>query len=117
MVSDDRNASERRRPLTDSPWFWLGLFASMALLALVVVAPKYDRRQGRLVVQQEVREQVHATQPLASRATNEEAPAPGPPAPAERGILNLWPIAGVLVIVVTVAAALTMAARRRDQGA
>jgi hypothetical protein len=31
--------------MTDSPWFWVAMFAWMALLALVAVGPKYSFRQ------------------------------------------------------------------------
>lgn len=34
--------------LTDSPWFWGLLFSLMGLVALAIIAPKYDRRQGQI---------------------------------------------------------------------
>ncbi len=36
------------RPLTDSPWFWLGLFAVTGLLGLWAIGPKNAQRQARL---------------------------------------------------------------------
>lgn len=37
----------RERPL-DSPWFWICLFASVAVVALVAIGPKYRQREARL---------------------------------------------------------------------
>jgi len=42
------SAAPPKAPLAESPWFWLALFAGMALFALVVIQGKYTRRQGRL---------------------------------------------------------------------
>jgi hypothetical protein len=47
-----------RRPITDSPWFWLILFAGSALVAVVVVGPKYTYRQARLERMNSTREQI-----------------------------------------------------------
>ena len=33
---------------SDSPWFWGLLFSLMGLVALALIAPKYDRRQGQI---------------------------------------------------------------------
>ncbi len=35
-------------PVTDSPWFWMGLFALMALVGSAAIARKFDARQGQL---------------------------------------------------------------------
>jgi hypothetical protein len=48
--------ADPRRSVADSPWFWVGLFACWAVVGLVVVAPKYAKRHGRLAVQQQGRE-------------------------------------------------------------
>ncbi|MFM7207783.1 MAG: hypothetical protein ACKO4T_14065 [Planctomycetaceae bacterium] len=37
-----------RQPLTDSGWFWAGVFSTAALLALVAIAPKFDVRQRQV---------------------------------------------------------------------
>lgn len=49
MTSDQsRSTAPSKTPLAESPWFWLALFAGMALFALVVIQGKYTRRQGRI---------------------------------------------------------------------
>jgi hypothetical protein len=49
MTSDQsRSPTPLKTPLAESPWFWLALFAGMALFALVVIQGKYTRRQGRI---------------------------------------------------------------------
>jgi hypothetical protein len=44
-----------RESLTDSPWFWLGLFLSGALVALLLTYPKYSWRQVQLEKQYQAR--------------------------------------------------------------
>jgi hypothetical protein len=57
-MSQSSSTPRTTPPLTDSPWFWLGLFAAMALVGLAVIGPKFARRSQRLETQQRVREQV-----------------------------------------------------------
>src|SRR6185295_19660311 len=42
----DNEVGNSPRKLTESPWFWLELFSYFALLALLIMGPKYTRRQG-----------------------------------------------------------------------
>lgn len=69
----DQHGSDvpRPAPWTDSPWFWLWLFAGAALVAAVTIHPKYLRRQARLENKFEHRIEVW-------RATDADAPAAGP---------------------------------------
>jgi hypothetical protein len=48
MGTEPSPSAGQKPPLAESPWFWLALFAGMALFALVVIQGKYTRRQGRL---------------------------------------------------------------------
>ena len=36
------------RPITDSPWFWVYLFGTAALIALALVSPKFGPRQAQI---------------------------------------------------------------------
>lgn len=45
-----------REPLTDSPWFWVYLFATTALILLVVFRPKLESRQASIERQHQARE-------------------------------------------------------------
>ena len=38
--------SQEKPALTDSPWFWLYIFATAGLVALTVMGPKYKSRQA-----------------------------------------------------------------------
>jgi len=44
----EQNRSKRDEPITDSPWFWAYIFATAALIALALAAPKYYPRQTQL---------------------------------------------------------------------
>ena len=39
-------SSQPKRPITDSPWFWVHLFCIAALIGLVLVGPKFAQRQA-----------------------------------------------------------------------
>lgn len=47
-MNAEQNQSKRDQPITDSPWFWGYIFATAALIALAVAAPKYYPRQTQL---------------------------------------------------------------------
>ena len=36
------------RSVTDSPWFWVCLFATAALIGLAAIGPKYAKRQAQI---------------------------------------------------------------------
>lgn len=46
-MTDDQHRRSHP-PLTDSPWFWGYVFATAALIALALAAPKYSSRQTQL---------------------------------------------------------------------
>ena len=52
---------ETRDPVTDSPWLWLGLFLGGAVVALVLMAPRYAQRQAQLERQFTARENAGQT--------------------------------------------------------
>jgi hypothetical protein len=97
-----RETSAGRPRLTDSPWFWLLVFANAALIGLAAIGPKYNRRQAAVERRYEARQEV------ARRAQNQPA---GEAAPAEMQaeeemplddsahIVPLGPLAVTLVLI------------------
>jgi hypothetical protein len=41
-------SASRRPPLSDSPWFWVYLFTTFALIVLMVMAPRVRERQAQI---------------------------------------------------------------------
>ena len=37
-----------RRPLTESPWYWVYLFCTAGLVALILAGPKFAARQSQI---------------------------------------------------------------------
>jgi hypothetical protein len=102
-------------PVTDSPWFWVLVFAGMALVALVAIGPKYGRRQAGLERQYQARERiaddsVENDQPTAARSEPAERRAF---ASASNTLVPLWPLALVISAVMVFAAIMLFRAQRR----
>jgi hypothetical protein len=93
----------RRSPLTDSPWFWVLVFAGMALAALLAIGPKYGGRQARLERQYQARERI------AARSTDEPQ---HDYASADNTLIPLWPLALVLSVLVIFAVIMLIRGRR-----
>jgi len=53
------STTETRPPITDSPWFWVYMFATAALALLMVSKPKLQYRQAWLERQHQAREFSH----------------------------------------------------------
>ena len=68
--------SSRPVPLTDSPWFWLLLFATAALAALSVIGPKHLWRQARIERMQHGRDVSRQSVGAPGQAQLEPVPAP-----------------------------------------
>lgn len=83
----------------DSPWLWFGLFAAMGIIALVAVAPKYARRQGRL--EQRYENRLRTQEQRQTAATGPTADTVAPTTPTRMGdaraTSSLVPIALVLL--------------------
>lgn len=55
----EARSNPAKEPLTDSPWFWIYLFATAALVLLIVSKPKLDYRQAWLERQHQARQFSH----------------------------------------------------------
>ena len=94
-----------RGPITDSPWYWLGLFGTAALVALVVIGPKFQRRQQRLELQSDVREQVwreRVEEPVPDAAVEEKSEA-GDALAAREARNVLWPVIAIVFVATCLA--------------
>ena len=86
-------------PITDAPWFWLLVFSSTALVALLAIGPKYGRRQ------QGVERKFEARRETARRVHEREAGGstelrPTTIEPGERHLLiPLWGLVGSVGVV------------------
>jgi hypothetical protein len=77
-----------RPPITDSLWFWLVVYGSMAVVALAAIAPKHAKRQERIdrmgQARQEVwRKQVEGRTPGASEDPPDDVALPSRADPAD----------------------------------
>jgi hypothetical protein len=107
MASVDPRPARPFRP-TDSPWFWALAFSAMAVVALAAIAPKFDRRQGRLESRFAGREELAAERarraaglPATDLAEEAREPETSPPR-----IVPLWPLACAAGAVAVGAAAM-----------
>lgn len=84
----------------DSPWLWFGLFAAMGIIALVAVAPKYARRQGRLEQRYENRLRTQEQRQAAATGVSAETVAAATPTRMgdARATSSLLSIALVLLV-------------------
>lgn len=121
-----RDPPAGRPPLTDSPWFWLLLFANAALVGVALIGPKYNRRQGAIERRYEARQEIARRmqdQP-ADQTVTEEATV-GDDAEfndtasidASARIVPLFPLAVTLVLLNSVAIVLFCVSRVRLAGA
>src|SRR5262245_4742364 len=85
----------RRRPITDSPWFWAYLFGTAALIALALLAPKFGPRQAQL--EREFQGRQRAAQNL-----NGQRPSIAMSSP-ERTLITLQPLYLALAAITMVA--------------
>jgi hypothetical protein len=83
------------RSLTDSPWFWAYLFATAALIALALIAPKYAERQADIERQFQGRQR--AAQQAQGQEPNVELST------AERTLITLQPLFITLAAVTIIA--------------
>jgi Na+/proline symporter len=73
-----------RPPITDSPWYWLYLFATFALVALFVMSPKFYARQAQ------IERNSQARQRAVQQRVGEEPSAPL--SDEAHTTISLWPL-------------------------
>ena len=121
----------RRQPhgrvrLTDSPWFWLLVFANAALVGVAIIGPKYNQRQGAVERRYEARREVARralAQSAVERSPNETAtdgarrdePVTDEDAPLDNSphLVPLRPLALLLIVGNLLAIVLFAASRIR----
>ncbi len=81
----------------ESPWLWLVVFSLVALAAVLVIGPKWMRRQARL--EQKLEGRVRAQQPIDVPA---EAFEPGERGGGENSLISVAPLAAFLCILAAV---------------
>lgn len=106
--------SASRPSPTDSPWFWVGLFAWAAILGLVAIGPKYAQRQEGLERRQEGREtgwRQRVETPSGESATEPRDAPPGSSRTLARRML--LPLVAMLALVWLAATWALLSRRRR----
>src|SRR5438876_8971100 len=83
------------RPITDSPWFWVYLFTTAALIALALIGPKFAARQAQIEREFQGRQR-------AAQNTHGQEPS-GVLSTAERTLITLRPLFFGLAAITTVA--------------
>jgi hypothetical protein len=110
-------SSEEQSGVTDSPWFWVLVFSSMALAALLAIGPKYGRRQANLERKYQARERVAEELSRGNNSAGEgrsdEVAAPRAFASPGDTLVPLWPLAAILILAVLFSAVML---GRRDRG-
>jgi hypothetical protein len=84
-----------RQPVADSPWFWVYLFGTAALVALALASPKYSARQAQ--IEREYQGRSRAAQQLNGVSPNLRMST------AQRTIITLQPLFVVLAAATAVA--------------
>jgi hypothetical protein len=81
--------------MLDSPWYWLYLFSAAALAALFLAGPRYEQRQAQLERSYQARQRAVQHQVGETPSTPLSEPT--------RTTIPLWPLFGVLSVLLLVA--------------
>jgi hypothetical protein len=103
-----------RAPITDSPWFWVMLFCAAGAGILLLMTPRYSKRQTRLEMQYYARQEIARRQVEgvdAASPPGEEGDAPPPI--GDELLIPLWPLWSLLAIAFVVSALMLRRSRRR----
>jgi hypothetical protein len=86
-------------PVTDSPWYWVLIFALAALVGIVTIGPKFERRQEIVETKFHGRELAQGRESLEQPSTEN---APSHAGPWDR-IFTLNPLVAIVSTVALVA--------------
>lgn len=89
-------------PVTDSPWYWVGLFALAALVGMIAIGPKFYRRQEVLQQKSQAREQVWRDR-VEGATPPDASPVDDATDQAWAARLRLWPLMAAALVVTCVA--------------
>ena len=106
------NDQSTTQPITDSLWFWLLLFSSIAVVALLVIGGKYVKRQAGIERKYQARERLAQQATSGAPLASSTAEGGGYSQPG-RNLIPLWPLAIVLAVVALVSG--VMLTRSRAQ--
>jgi hypothetical protein len=101
-VSEPMNERSDGQRIIDSPWYWVCLFALAALMAMIAIGPKFQRRQERLQQQSQAREQVWRERVEGGQASG-PSEAFDPIENFWEARLRLWPLMALALVVAGVA--------------
>lgn len=87
--------TSQQEPITDSPWFWLYLFATAALILLIAFQGKLEIRQANIERQHQARQLAHPSDEIP----NQSPVAVSSPGNTLIGRNYLVAVLGVLVAV------------------
>lgn len=109
-------APHPRPPITDSPWFYVLAFSLTALLAILVISPKYGRRQSAMDRNFQARTRVAEKQVAGNNSTapprkDHVADQHGYSTPDDT-LVPLWPLATILILIALFATHMLRRGRR-----
>lgn len=100
-----------RPPITDSPWFWVLMFALMALFVLVLFDGRYGRRQSS------VERKYQAAQRVAVGETGADASSDAtgrrPYSSPDHPLIPLWPLTLIMFLIALIAGGMLWRDRNR----
>jgi hypothetical protein len=88
--------TSKTSPVTDSPWYWVLIFALAALVGIFTIGPKFERRQEIVETKFHARERAQKRESL-------EQPAGQAGSSSERPWSRIFTLGPLVVVIVTIA--------------